>query len=172
MVGFWNGGQIVSLTPANANLSTFEVIVQAIAGINKFTFSKAASTNNFTLNVQNVYLSDNLFINGGFEHEWNGWTLSGVGQRNSINEWFHNKKWLPSNGIVCNLDVERNENYTQTFSLSAGTAYRLKFQYAADYRKPASSSAMIGYWNGAQIINYTPISNVEFSIYEIQVVAV
>ena len=66
-----------------------------------------------------------------------------------------------------------NENYTQIFSLQAGKFYTVRFQYATRPKlsHPFSSYAMVGYWNGGQILDITA-TNANVNTYLGQVEAV
>jgi hypothetical protein len=109
----------------------------------------------------------NLVVNGSFETTptalgsgaWSiysglqGWTVTagnGIEVRNNaVGAAAHGSKFVE-------LDTTMNSTMAQAFaSLSAGSEYLLRFQYAPRINVGAASNAIAAYWNGVQIANVT-----------------
>ena len=66
------------------------------------------------------------------------------------------KKTLLSQGELrwdcCQLGLFPNGRYVQTYTLTEGALYKLKFQYQADSSHPLATSAVIVHWMGVQVV--------------------
>ena len=78
----------------------------------------------------------NLFVNGDFQNQWNGWILpAGKGAIGSFEDY--NSNWSGSACTVGVLDFNDNRNFAQSFNLKR-KSYNLQFQYARRQGHPAA----------------------------------
>ena len=120
--------------------------------------------------VKDFNLFNNAFINADLVRRPIRWAFSANYEHN-FKPQIYNANWPSSTKGIFDLDSIYNINYTHSISLKAGISYQLKFQYAPKQAKPLDTSAMKGYWNGANILNIVP-SDFNVHTYETQVTAI